>query len=44
MAKIKKPSVKIVLRKEKVLLSGKYPVMLRITFNRKVKYYVLKGE
>lgn len=44
MAKIKKPSVKIVLRKDKVLLSGKYPVMLRITFNRKVKYYVLKGE
>ena len=44
MAKIKKPTVKIILRKDKVLASGKYPVMLRVTFNRKPKYYVLKGE
>ena len=44
MAKIKKPTSKIVLRKDKVLSSGKYPVVLRITFNRKPKYYVLKGD
>ena len=44
MAKIKKPTVKVVLRKDKVLSSGKYPVTLRITFNRRPKYYVLKGE
>ena len=44
MAKIKKPTSKIVLRKDKVLSSGKYPIMLRITFNRKPKYYVLKGD
>ena len=44
MAKIKKTSVKVILRKDKVLASGKYPVMLRVTFNRKPKYYVLKGE
>lgn len=44
MAKIKKPTVKIVLRRDKVLSSGRYPIMLRITFNRKPKYYVLKGD
>ena len=44
MAKIKKPTVKVILRKDKVLASGKYPVMLRVTFNRKPKYNVLKGE
>jgi integrase len=44
MTKIKKPTVKIILRKDKVLASGKYPIMLRVTFNRKPKYYVLKGE
>jgi integrase/recombinase XerD len=44
MAKIKKPTIKIVLRKDKVLSSGKYPIMLRVTFNRKPKYYVLKGN
>jgi site-specific recombinase XerD len=44
MAKIKKPTVKVILRKDKILASGKYPVMLRVTFNRKPKYYVLKGE
>ncbi len=44
MARIKKPSVKLVLRKDKTLVSGEYPVMLRITFNRKPKYYALKGE
>jgi hypothetical protein len=44
MAKIKKPTTKVVLRKDKVLSSGKYPVVLRITFNRKPKYYVLKGD
>ena len=44
MAKIKKPTTKIVLRKDKVLSSGEYPVVLRITFNRKPKYYALKGD
>ena len=44
MSKIKKPTVKIVLRKDKKLLSGKHPVYLRIIFNRKVKYYVLKDD
>ncbi len=44
MSKIKKPTAKIVLRKDKVLLSGKHPVHLRIIFNRKVKYYVLKDH
>jgi len=44
MARIKKPTIKLVLRKDKILASGEYPVMLRITFNRKPKYYVLKGE
>jgi integrase/recombinase XerD len=44
MARIKKPTVKLVLRKDKILTSGEYPVMLRVTFNRKPKYYVLKGE
>ena len=44
MSKIKKPTVKIVLRKDKKLSSGEHPVYLRITFNRKVKYYVLKDN
>lgn len=44
MAKIKKPTSKIVLRKDKILASGEYPVMLRITYNRRPKYYVLKGD
>jgi integrase len=44
MARIKKPTIKIVLRKDKTLASGKHPVFLRLTFNRKPKYYVLKGE
>jgi site-specific recombinase XerD len=44
MAKIKKPTTKIVLRKDKKLANGKHPVMLRITFNRKPKYYALKGD
>ena len=44
MAKIKKPTHKIVLKKDKVHVDGKHPVLLRISFNRKSKYYVLKGE
>lgn len=44
MARIKKPTIKIVLRKDKILASGDLPVFLRLTFNRKPKYYVLKGE
>jgi hypothetical protein len=44
MSKIKKPTIKIILRKDKKLLSGKHPVYLRIIFNRKVKYYVLKDN
>ena len=44
MTKIKKPTTKIILRGDKVLANGKNPVFLRITFNRKSRYYVLKGE
>ena len=44
MARIKKPTIKIILRKDKILASGEHPVFLRLTFNRKVKYFVLKGE
>jgi integrase/recombinase XerD len=44
MARIKKPTIKIVLRKDKILADGSCPVALRITFNRKAKYYILKGE
>ena len=44
MARIKKPTTKIVLKKDKIHVSGKHPVLLRISFNRKSKYYVLKGE
>lgn len=44
MSRIKKPTVKLILRKDKILASGEHPVMLRVTFNRKPKYYVLKGE
>ena len=47
MAKIIKPSIKIVLLKHKPLAKGKhqgeYPVALRVTFNRRSKYYVLKA-
>ena len=44
MSRIKKPTIKIVLRKGKTLANGKSPIFLRLTFNRKAKYYVLKGE
>jgi site-specific recombinase XerD len=44
MARIKKPTIKIVLRKGKTLANGNNPIYLRLTFNRKAKYYVLKGE
>jgi integrase len=44
MANIKMPSIKIVLRKDKILSNGLHPVCLRVTFNRKPKYYVLKSE
>ena len=44
MARIKKPTIKIVLRKGKTLANGNSPIYLRLTFNRKAKYYVLKGE
>ncbi len=44
MAKIKMPSIKIVIRKDKTLSNGSHPVCLRITFNRRPKYYVLKDE
>jgi integrase len=44
MGHIKKPTIKIVLRKDKELASGKYPVNLRVTFNRKPRYYTLKGD
>jgi hypothetical protein len=44
MARIKKPTIKIVLRKGKTLANGRSPIFLRLTFNRKAKYYVLKGE
>ena len=39
-----RPTIKIVLRKGKTLANGKSPIFLRLTFNRKAKYYVLKGE
>jgi hypothetical protein len=35
MARIKKPTIKIVLLKGKTLANGKSPVFLRLTFNRK---------
>jgi integrase/recombinase XerD len=44
MAKIKMPSCKIVIRKDKELLDGSHPVCLRVTFNRRSKYYVLKSD
>ena len=44
MGHIKKPTIKIVLRKDKELSSGNYPVNLRVTFNRKPRYYTLKGD
>ena len=44
MGHIKKPTIKIVLRKDKELSNGNYPVNLRVTFNRKPRYYTLKGD
>ena len=44
MARIKKPTIKIVLRNGKTLANGMSPIFLRLTFIRKAKYYVLKGE
>ena len=44
MSRIKKPTIKIVLRQGKTLVNGRSPIFLRLTFNRKAKYYVLKGE
>ena len=44
MAKILKPTIKIVLLKHKTLSNGEHPAALRVTFNRKSKYYVLKAE
>lgn len=44
MSKIIKPTAKIVLMKQKVLKNGEHPVALRVSFNRKSKYFVLKDE
>jgi len=44
MAHIRKPTVKIVLMKHKTLQNGENPVALRVTFDRKSRYFVLKGE
>ena len=44
MSKIIKPTSKIVLMKHKVLKNGEHPVALRISFNRRSKYFVLKNE
>jgi len=44
MSRIKRPTVKIVLMKHKTLLNGENPVALRVTFDRKSKYFVLKDE
>jgi len=43
MSKIKKPTVKIVLMKHKTLQNGEHPVALRVTYDRKSMYSVLKG-
>ena len=43
MAKIIKPTIKIVLMKHKILSNGEHPAALRVTFNRRSKYYVLKA-
>lgn len=44
MARIRKPTVKIVLMKHKILQNGEYPIALRVTFDRKSRYFVLKDE
>jgi len=44
MSKIKKPTVKIVLMKHKALQNGEHPVALRVTFDRKSRYFVLKDD
>ena len=44
MAKLKKPTAKIVLRKDRKLKNEEHPVALRIMYNRKPKYYILKDE
>lgn len=44
MTKLLRPTSKIVLLKHKTLKNGEHPVALRVTFNRKPRYYVLKGE
>lgn len=42
MAKIRKPTAKVVLMKNKTLRDGKFPIALRITYLRRSKYFVLK--
>lgn len=42
MAKIKKPSFKIILYTYKRLSNGEHPVMLRVTFDRKQEYFSLR--
>jgi integrase/recombinase XerD len=44
MARIKKPTVSIVILKSKQLVDGQFPIFLRLTFDRESKYYSLKGE
>jgi integrase len=44
MAKLRKPTAKIVLRKERTLKNGEHPIAIRIMYNRKPRYYVLKDE
>jgi len=41
MAKLKKPSFKILLYTYKNLSNGQHPVMIRVTFDRKQKYFSL---
>ena len=44
MARIRKPTVKVVLMKHKKLTNGEHPIALRITFSRRSKYFVLKND
>jgi len=44
MARIKKPTISIVIRKGKQLANSEYPIFLRLTFDRESKFYALKGE
>lgn len=44
MARIRKPTVKVVLMKHKKLTNGEHPVALRVTFSRRSKYFVLKND